>query len=82
MGLGHEIRGQIQPPPPPWIAYRSAGSGRTEPVCFGRAACWPCLNLEMDHSHATLHVFLPLRDSDRGVVWHHRCVYMPLNCSH
>ena len=65
-----------------WIAYRSAGYGRMEPVCFGRAARWPCLNPEMDHAHATLHVFLPLLESDRGVVWHHRCVYMPLNYSH
>ena len=63
-------------------AYRSAGYGRTERVCFGRAARWPYLHPEMEHAHATLHVFLPLPDSDRGVVWHLKGVYMPLDCSH
>ena len=64
------------------IAFCSAGSKRTEPISLGRAAHWPCLNPQMGHAHATLHVFLPLLYFDCGVAWHCRCVYTPLDCEH
>ena len=34
----------------------------------------------MGNAHATLYVSLPSPDPDRGVVWHHRCVYTPPDC--
>ena len=63
-----------------WTAYRSAGFERTGGL--GDQPTWPYLRLGMGHVYASLPALHPLPDSDHGMVWHHRCVYMPPECSH
>ena len=49
---------------------------------LGDQPTWPCPCPGMGHTCAFLPTLHPLPDSDRGMVWYQRCVYMPLECSH
>ena len=52
-----------------WVTYRTDGSGRTELDSLGRPAHWTRGYPGMG-AYATLPAFLPLPESNCGVVWH------------
>ena len=49
---------------------------------LGNRPTWPCPCPGEGNAYASLPALHPLLDSDRSMVWQHRCVYMPPDCSH